>query len=362
MRNAHISDVHGNLEMLTRFGEAIQELNVDVVVCSGDVSGPCSEPDDRRRCQELKEDYRSAEAKLRSAFRGLTPKQKADLDITDFEGFVRVVKRDYAAQFPEVETFLNAPEELEEMARSQYGSLRDIFAGMPQRKLLVPGNWDFADYWPGYFGEWNLHRKKISVGSLRFAGYGGAEGCFNAFDLPGFRYDDDRMHDFFVREGLKAEGKRAEVFVTHVPPRKLLDEGNLSGRLLGSGMLRSAIFETRPKLVLAGHSHILGYERIEGTETYVSNPGNLGWADGSWEPHGTFNIVDLSVLLDSSSKGGITSYVLREKGAEVITPEQFAEEREELIAAGNSHGDSYCCDMGGVGFDWDKLGDLFSEG
>jgi Icc-related predicted phosphoesterase len=268
MRIAHISDHHGDMENLQIFGDYITSSDsIDLIVSTGDDNRISFVRGDKEKFNRIEKEYRTCLSEISR----LTSK------IGNSPVFRPAILDSLHRKSKELEA------ELTETILSQYSKAKQIFEALPQRKIMIPGNWD-PDCWNEIFGNWSLNQKAEVINGLVFAGYGSGEYAMHNF-TERIDYNEDAMHDFFHKVN-------PDVIITHTPPRKITDLGNLSENLLGSGMLRSYIFEKNPRLILSGHSHRLETEKAS-NKTVISNAGNLGAADYPGEPHGSFSIIEI---------------------------------------------------------------------
>ena len=75
------------------------------------------------------------------------------------------------------------------------------------------------------------------------------------------------------------------VLVSHSPPKGLLDRDS-RGRSLGSEAIRSAVEKLRPPLVVCGHIHASGGQKLRWLDSEILNAG----------PKGVFYVAQASSL------------------------------------------------------------------
>jgi Icc-related predicted phosphoesterase len=283
MRIAHISDIHWDLKTLEAFLKTKEVASSDLIAVTGDLSGPVT----KQQAKVL-----DCESKLRRAIENQWYQQYKILPQGNGSKFISF--DEYVSDFmkhnpkdADVVELKRSQKLVMDMGMQQYEDIRALLSSVSQKKVMVHGNWDYDSFFDVFSG-WALQGGVRDISGISFFGYGGAERSLNSFSLYGPDYDDDKMHDVLLKEN-------PEVILTHAPPRKMTDTGNLSGNKLGSGLLRSYIFESAlegkaPLLVMSGHSHTYGFEKLK-TGTLISNPGNLGSAES--EPYGTFALLDL---------------------------------------------------------------------
>lgn len=131
----------------------------------------------------------------------------------------------------------------------------DFLNELKIKAFVVPGNMDpmEMDEAINKSRATNLNRKRIEFNDKYFIGYGGTRPNFGEF-----------------------QGK-ADVVVTHVPPKGLQDRV-VFGMRIGNKSLRNFIKETRPKLLICGHVHEdPGYTNFHGTIVLNCSVGKKGF-------------------------------------------------------------------------------------
>ncbi|VVB78922.1 Calcineurin-like phosphoesterase superfamily domain protein [uncultured archaeon] len=286
MKIIHISDIHHDIKTLESFMK-LDELNsCDCIVMTGDVAGPISKDESYQFDIESREFERVSQA-WQNDFRKWDRATLTKNKISTFEDYVDFFKE----RFPdnsEVITYTTSLGKIKSAAIKQYKEVRNVLDRFTGRKIAVHGNWDSTEFFE-IFGDMNIHRKNVTIDSLKFWGYGGSPYSYNPFRLAVPAFNENVMHDELLKE-------MPDMVLTHAPPRKMTDTGNTSKSLLGSGMLRSYIYESyiegkAPLVIFSGHSHSPGIERDKKTNVIVSNPGNLGVSER--EHYGTFNLIEI---------------------------------------------------------------------
>lgn len=318
----HLSDIHHD-PILADFVQTEQAQTADLVVFTGDASGRPTGAELKLKQQEekIKE---AARVKLQKLLNKMPQKRKKDLGIWSVYDYIEYLEG-LNSPMEELQTFLAAEKTLEGFDDRQLEEIAAEFDKLPGRKFFVHGNWD-SDKFLEVFDSWELHKKKITLDGLLYYGYGGSGSCLNPFTHSSPTYDEDVMH----KQLLKIQ---PDVILTHAPPRKMTDLGNTSNQLLGSAMLRSYVFEAAangkaPKLVMSGHSHRPLVEELV-TGTVISNPGNLGDADG--EPHGNFNVI----YMKKGEVDHVEQYIMKGKIAVPFDEKEQAKWKQRINNRGS---------------------------
>lgn len=296
MRIVHISDIHWDLKTLEALLKTSEVESSDLIAVTGDLSGPAT-PEQRKVVENERQVRKDIENIWGEDFDFLYHGQTGQgMQFSEYKAeFIKKNPKDLnVVEYKKSHELVNA------MGKRQYTDIRKLLDSVPQQKAIVHGNWDYMSFFD-VFDDCEMHEKAKKISGVKFFGYGGAESFLNSFALSRPWYDEDKMHDLLLEES-------PQVILTHAPPRKMTDRGNISKNLLGSALLRSYIFESAvagkaPLLVMSGHSHSYRFERLP-TGTLVSNPGNLGSADP--EPYGTFALIDL----DAKGAKPIGTYVM----------------------------------------------------
>jgi len=253
MKILHFSNVYGDLEMLSNTVKYAEETKPDVVVCSGDIAGPCLPLEEAKQI-------------TRAFFDILKTINRRGNGRVNFHDYVRFLR---GADFEPAEVYYELEKKFDEESERQYGQLLSLFAQFPQTVLTVPGNWDSKKYFE-FFAKFDIHKKMKKVDGITFAGYGGSP-VTSPF-LPqtsAVAYSGRDLHRFLTRKDVQYD---ADVFVTHIPPRGIQDDELNKG----SESLKDAMIESGPDLVLCGHSLLgLGHKKLE-ERIIVVNSGNLG--------------------------------------------------------------------------------------
>lgn len=283
MRIVHISDIHWDLKTLEAFLKSDEVESSDLIAITGDFSGPVT-PEQRAVIEHERKERQQIEKIWEEDFDFM--KQGGEFTGIDFSSYKLGLLKSSPTD-ENVVTYKASWDLVKAMGKRQYTDIKARLDSVKQGKVVVHGNWDFMSFFD-VFEDCELHEKTKRISGIKFFGYGGSEYFLNSFALQRPIYNENVMHDLLLKES-------PQVILTHAPPRKITDEGNISRNLLGSPLLRSYIFEAAvdgktPLLVMSGHSHTYGFERLP-TGTLVSNPGNLGSADP--EPYGTFALIDL---------------------------------------------------------------------
>ncbi len=131
---------------------------------------------------------------------------------------------------------------------------------IPVKTLAIHGNVDSEDV-PSYIDKSkaeNIHLREYVYKNVKFVGLGGNH------------YSPDEI------EKAKSLLDEKTVFVTHIPPYKVLDNA-IFGIHAGSRDIRQLLEEKRPKLHLCGHIHERpGFDKINGTIVVNCSAGKRG--------------------------------------------------------------------------------------
>ena len=187
MKISHISDIHGDLEKLALYKDWAQKTKPDVVVCTGDLTGPCLEPEDIEKMQ-------IAHGQLRSNYPANVPfnlllqflEQKEDIP----EGAKTDIKKYYEIEL-----------KFDKNSREQCNEILGIFTEFPQPVLIVPGNWDSRKKYFEYFDKFDIHKKTKEVEGVEFTGYGSSD--VFPVELPPTRiieFSEDELYNLFTSQ------------------------------------------------------------------------------------------------------------------------------------------------------------------
>ncbi len=104
----------------------------------------------------------------------------------------------------------------------------------------------------------NCHNEILNIKGIPILGYADANKTTD--DHSGKCWDEPTILSDFQHliEGLDPEIRRNTIFLTHTPPRGVLDFSSLGGRHIGSYYLRELIEEFQPLLSIFGHVHYCG--------------------------------------------------------------------------------------------------------
>jgi Icc-related predicted phosphoesterase len=146
------------------------------------------------------------------------------------------------------------------------GWLRQLANLTPIGVFAIAGNADGPDALRKYGGDkvYDLAKRAVDVGSIRFVGLAGApiiDGLSQAgLGSPLYRERDARRHLERFTHGHTGP----VVLVTHAPPRGLLDHSMRFAGDVGSIAVRELIHSTKAdlRLVLCGHVHYQGGQHI----------------------------------------------------------------------------------------------------
>ncbi len=177
---------------------------------------------------------------------------------------------------------------------------------------VIGGNYD--PLLSPIFGNKDLHTSTTKLGTIKMAGYGGADEYPPHIILLAqlgqiVPYSSDDLYEFLSKE-------MPDICLVHNPPEGICD-ATYNGSHAGDSKFRRFIAKHSPKLVISGHIHESGPNSnnplgIAGLGIYINgstekvtvavNPGNLGRYDAVSFPsletemsfdHGTFMRVDM---------------------------------------------------------------------
>lgn len=274
MKILHITDVHGNVEALDGGLKLGARGKYDVIAVTGDLAKSVLLPAEGKR--------------LNAAYREINAAVSAQNEIPfgkKLEGILSnpemPAKLREAAQF-----YLDLEARHDAGIDTQYRAMADLFRKYPEGRILViPGNWDrFKDFEQfGAFENWCIHGKQEDIGGIKFAGCGGATSRHVTIPPTRFTWlDEDAAFNFLQKTD-------ADVVLSHVPPRGMLDLSGSNGdqENIGSWALRAYLVESKPSLFLCGHAHeSTGVGRPSEGYSLVTNPGPLA-AEFNPLGHGT---------------------------------------------------------------------------
>lgn len=259
MRILHVSDVHGDFDAL----RSLKDVPADVVVCSGDFIGPCLE---KKQMDPMINAFNLVINNIctreQMSLRDFFLKVAGEKNLPEGLGNVRDAAIDYLA----------IEQSFDRAAEAQYKNLASVFSQFKTPILTVPGNWDSTIYFD-HLTSYDLHRRDRQVDGVRFAGYGSTDVSVKLVpptrDIP---YSEDEALEHLANNG-------ADVIVTHMPPRGVLDSFGESANQRNGGSIANlaAMLRATPDLWLCGHIHnARGVCEDKQSGTVVSNPGNLG--------------------------------------------------------------------------------------
>ncbi len=278
MKIVHISDIHNDREMARKAVEHASKIEADAIVFSGDIA-------------DYTLNYEQS-CKMYGAYQFLS-EIKSDRPIS-FSQLVEIVLENEkvhselklaARDFREMET------EFDKRTKEQYARISEVFEKFSKPIMIVPGNWDSANF-NEFFSQCSVHKNGRDIDGLSFAGYGGSPEMpvmsGDKGSVPGIpvtrivNYDEDEMYAFLSNAD-------PDVAVTHNHQR--VNFRNSGGvRHAGSFALTAYLRGECPKMVLCGHSHIPYL--VEDGKTWIVNPGNLGKYEK--QDYGTFAEIELT--------------------------------------------------------------------
>ena len=160
---------------------------------------------------------------------------------------------------------------------------------------MLPGNYDI-DLRYTALEERDLHRRKVTIGGLRFAGYGGApiatsgipeklSVVFHESQQDGALYSEPE--DFF-------QESRPDVMVIHNPAYGFFDRIPGLGHV-GSLGIRNYLDDHNPALVVSGHVHEDYGVCVKKNGTVLLNSSNFGGVDSAygWQEGGSFAEISI---------------------------------------------------------------------
>lgn len=124
----------------------------------------------------------------------------------------------------------------------------------------------------------NCHNKVQTIGNLPILGFNDANRTTD--EHSGKCWEESAILDNFrpLVLSLSEEEQSRSIFLTHTPPRGVLDFSSLGGKHIGSYYLRELIEEFQPLLSIFGHVHYCGgYSEFIG-QTQCMNVSSFGLA------------------------------------------------------------------------------------
>jgi len=312
MKILHISDILGDEVMLAHSVELAQEMKPDVVVCTGDIAGRCLEQD------EESDEVEQLGRAIIELNREIDPNKYVN-GYVDFDKYNRLFEEQVralrGADSKAAEDYHRLTQKFDREAERQYGNLLPIFAKFSQPVLTVPGELDSQPYF-NYFAKFDIHGKMKEIAGVNFMGLGKVPGISPFVPITRvLRCTGEDFRDYFTKEEALMD---ADVFVTHVPPKGILDDEYNQG----SEEYRKALLESGPDLALCGHALLgLGHKKLEQMITVV-NPGNLGaFLDKS--DKGSFALIEYD---------GVHANTAVQHGVIGTDNEEFVEKYGEAVA------------------------------
>lgn len=327
MKILDMSDIHGDLDALKTvadFAASNKDKGLELVICNGDLPGKCLGR------EEAEQAY--------AAFGFLYNIMKQN-DLDDFDDFMEKIKS--VSNLPEqikaaVRDYKELVGKYKELVGKQYEEIAGIFRQLPQKVLIVPGNWDSKNFFENDdIRRFGLHGQFDSIGEgadkLIIAGYGDAEDNTTNPNVPQSEIIQASGRDLY---GFLSKEKR-DIAVTHVPAFGFLDR--IKNKNIGSPyVLAYLLRDSAPDLHFCGHCHPdRGAMVIPETEAISINPGNLGKYPGD-EVSGSFVVVDYEKTNGGADRRiAITPYMINGNGKVCADPqsERYVLENSSVVQA-----------------------------
>lgn len=301
----HFSDFHNGYDQLNEFQEYVSKRDdVNLIVVSGDILGPCiSGPQAQQINLNLEKIVLSTDKEIKS-FEDLNDKIK----------YCETSKNKNLEEA--ARTFKEIQGKFDSKALENYSRFKEVMDSIKKPYVVIPGNWDSPIQYSKVLEENSIHGKLADLEGLTLAGYGGADALPNMVPLTRHMPYDEGTYEKFLKE------TQPDIIVSHMPPKGYLDGKNK----IGSQALYSYIKnnEKKPKLVLCGHNHHYGVDKIG--ETIIVNSGNLG-AYFNQKNKGSFSEVEIN----EKGKIKVIQYQIKEQGGvKKINPKDINEYNQDL--------------------------------
>ncbi len=155
---------------------------------------------------------------------------------------------------------------------------------------MLPGNYDI-DLRHTALEHRDLHRKKVTIGGMKFAGYGGAPIATSGIPEKLAVVFHESSHDghLYSEPELFFAESQPDVMVIHNPAYGFFDRIPGIGHV-GSLGLRNHIDQYSPALVVSGHVHEDYGVCVKKNGTVLLNTSNFGGVDSAygWQEGGSF--------------------------------------------------------------------------
>jgi len=260
VRLIHMSDIHGDFEILDRSLEVVVKSKPDVLAITGDLSGEVFNKEETGAYLTCYNEFDVIHSQVMRVKEGFIGYHDAAQSLIRGELNASDGVRDVARKYLEFEMMA------EGRKLAQYREFKKRFDSLDSKIILVPGNWDIVGI-DEVLAEENIHCKtKARVNELGFAGYGGSSDHPNVLPLDlCIPFSEDEGFIYLNKQTEGEEG--AEVILTHECPR-----GSGGDRHGGSWWVSALLYKTQPSLFLFGHSHypILGQD--DKSQCFISSP------------------------------------------------------------------------------------------
>jgi Icc-related predicted phosphoesterase len=271
MRIMSMSNVYGDFETLQKALDYIGKTDAKVITIQGDLSGKVLDGDLSGRTLDDKD-----ERNKMFALNNLIGKvhyqmcQRTQEQMTYHDCAHRLTEPNQNFEASEdlkkaASIYLSLEEKAKKGMSENYRKFKEMFEGLPQKVLLVPGDWD-GIHIDDFLAKQNIHDKyPEEIDGIKFVGYGGSPEPVPElpFDLT-FGFIEDEAFSHFSKN-------KGEVVLSHTIPRGY---GNNGYR--GHYSLLAYIYRCAPSLFLMGHNNHLFVSKESETGTILANPGNLG--------------------------------------------------------------------------------------
>lgn len=285
MRILQFSDNHSDHKAEEAFvAYANSRKDIDMVVCTGDILGPCLNGPQASRMHSSLETIANGYGQINS--------------MNDVKKAIEFAKKSSNGILNSAVTeYLELEAKFDKKAEEHYKKFNDTMSKLKTPWVTIPGNWDSEKGYLAALKEKDLHNKYGKLGDETFLGYGGANmhPKFNPLTRT-MPYDEKGLAETL-------EKVKPTIIFSHMSPT----EKNGKYNDLSSEALGKYIEKHNPKLVLCGHSHHAKSCKVG--KTTVVNPGNLG-AYFNHGSSGTFAEIELD-----GDKVTVTHYQIGENGS-----------------------------------------------
>ena len=269
-----MSNIYGDFETLQKALKYISETDAKVITIQGDLSGKVLEGGELTGRILNDKDERNKIYVLNKIMGDILPQiyQNTGKQMTRHDAACMLIESDGKIQGSEdlkkvALDYILLEKKAKDKMSENYQKFKEIFEGLTQKVLLVPGNWDGLHI-DDFLAKQNLHDKyPEEIEGIKFVGYGGSPEQVPElpYDLT-FGFNEDVAYSHLV----KNEG--AEVVLSHTIPRHYENHGSNRGQY----SLLAYLHRCAPSLFLMGHNNFPFVKKESKTGTILANPGNLG--------------------------------------------------------------------------------------